>query len=97
MCFGFPATAQEFNLSDARIPIAELHGLARFHTGDDPHWSEPGFDDSAWPLARIDQPWSTQGFTSDSGFAWYRFKIVVSPGSSQLGFYYPNSFDCYEL
>jgi len=97
LAWGFPAAAQEFNLSDARIPIAELHGLGHFHTGDDPHWSEPGFDDSAWPLARIDQPWSTQGFTSDSGFAWYRFKIVVSPGSSQLGFYYPNPFDCYEL
>ncbi len=97
LAWGLPAAAQQFNLSDARIPIAELHGLARFHTGDDPHWSEPGFDDSAWPLARIDQPWSAQGFTSDSGFAWYRFKIVVSPGSSQLGFYYPNPFDCYEL
>ena len=99
LTFGFPAAAaaQEFNLGDARIPIAELHGLARFHTGDDPRWSDPNFDDSQWPLARIDQPWSTQGFTSDSGFAWYRFKIVVSPGSSQLGFYYPSPFDCYEL
>lgn len=89
--------AQVVNLSNDRIQITELHGLVRFHTGDDPHWSEPGFDDSTWPLARIDQSWSTQGFTSDSGFAWYRFKIVVSPGSSQLGFYYPSPFDCYEL
>ena len=97
LVFGLPAAVQEFNLSDARIPIAELHGLARFHTGDDPHWSDPIFDDSQWPLVRIDQPWSTQGFTSDSGFAWYRFKIVVSPGSSKLGFYYPSPFDCYEL
>ena len=97
LAFGFPAAAQEFNLSDARIPIAELHGLARFHTGDDPRWSDPNFDDSQWPLARIDQPWSTQGFTSDSGFAWYRFKIVVSPGGSQLGFYDRNPYDCYEL
>ena len=97
LAFGFPAAAQEFNLSDARIPIAELHGLARFHTGDDPRWSDPSFDDSQWPMARIDQPWSTQGFTSESGFAWYRFKIVVSPSSSQLGFYYPSPFDCYEL
>jgi hypothetical protein len=97
LAFGFPVAAQEFNLSDARLPIAELHGLARFHTGDDPHWSEPGFDDSAWPLARIDQPWSTQGFKSDSGFAWYRLKIVAPPGRPHLGFYYPHSYDCYEI
>ena len=96
LTLGLPAAAQEFNLSDARIPIAELHGLARFHTGDDPHWSDPNFDDSAWPLARIDQPWNVQGFKSDSGFAWYRFEVTVS-GHSHLGFYYPNSYDCYEL
>ena len=47
LALGFPAASQEFNLSDARIPIAELHGLARFHTGDDPRWSGPNFDDSA--------------------------------------------------
>lgn len=97
LAFGVSAAAQEFNLSDARIPITELHGLARFHTGDDPHWSEPGFDDSAWPLVRIDQPWTTQGFTSDSGFAWYRFRIVAPPGHPHLGFYYPNPYDCYEI
>lgn len=95
------SSAQVVNLANDRIQITELHGLVRFHTGDDPDgklgWANPNFDDAQWPLARIDQAWSTQGFTSDSGFAWYRFKIVVSPGSSQLGFYYPNPFDCYEL
>jgi hypothetical protein len=92
------APAQEFNLGDARIPLVELHGLARFHTGNDPGWSDPGFDDSQWPLARIDQPWSVQGYKSDSGFAWYRFKIVVPPGHPHLGLYAPlGQVDSYEI
>ena len=92
-----PACAQVFDLANDRVPMTELDGLARFHTGDDLRWSDPNFDDSQWPLARIDQPWTTQGFTSDSGFAWYRFKIISIQGHPQLGFYNPNPYDCYEL
>ena len=33
----------------------------------------------------------------DSGFAWYRFKIVAPLGHPQLGIHYPNPYDCYEI
>ena len=93
--------AQVVDLRNDRIPITELHDMVRFHTGDDPDgklgWADPGFDDSQWPLIHIDQPWTAQGFQSDSGFAWYRFQLEVPPGHSQLGFYEPKQAICYEI
>jgi hypothetical protein len=95
------AQAQVVDLAGERIPMVELHGVARFHTGDDPHgklgWASPNFDDSQWPLIHIDQPWDAQGFKSDSGFAWYRFQVVVPPGHSRLAIWNPNPFDSYEI
>lgn len=91
------ASAQVFDLQSDRVPISELRGFSRFHTGDDPHWSDPNFDDSQWPLLRMDQPWSQQGYKVDSGFAWYRFQIVVPPGHPHLGLYAPSPTDSYEI
>jgi sigma-B regulation protein RsbU (phosphoserine phosphatase) len=93
--------AQVFDLQAERVPMTELRGLARFHTGDDPDgklgWASPGFDDSQWPLLRVDQPWSEQGYKSASGFTWYRFQIVVPPGHAHLGVYVPAFGDSYEI
>jgi hypothetical protein len=75
-------SAQVFDLEKNRIPINEIHGPARFHTGDDPRWSDPDFNDSDWPLLRLDQSWNEQGYKGYSGFAWYRFR-VVSPERGQ--------------
>jgi hypothetical protein len=100
-CVPLCGFAQIMNLSNDRMPITELHGLARFHTGDDPSgnlgWAEPDFDDSSWPLIHIDRPWTAQGFQSDSGFAWYRFQMVVPPDHSQLAIYEPENWICYEI
>ena len=95
------AHAQVVDLAKDRLPITELHGLVRFHTGDDPNgklgWADPGFNDSNWPLIHVDQPWTAQGFQSESGFAWYRFQMVVPPDHSQLALYEPVSDICYEI
>lgn len=45
---------QVFGLEKNPVPMAELNGLMRFHTGDDPRWADPPFDDSHWPLIRSD-------------------------------------------
>ncbi len=66
-----------FGYESGRLPIVSLDGLWRFHTGDDPGWAQPGFDDSGWTLLRSDQPWSDQGYPGLSGFAWYRFSVTV--------------------
>jgi phosphoserine phosphatase RsbU/P len=74
--------AQTFSLITGRQPITSLDGLWRFHAGDNPAWASPGFDDSAWPLIRSDQSWTTQGYPTINGYAWYRFKVQV-PGDGR--------------
>jgi phosphoserine phosphatase RsbU/P len=74
--------AQTFSLTGGREPVTSLDGLWRFHTGDDPAWASPGFDDSAWPLIRSDQSWTTQGYPAVDGYAWYRFRVQV-PGDGR--------------
>jgi sigma-B regulation protein RsbU (phosphoserine phosphatase) len=70
-----------FNFDRDREPIASLNGDWRFHPGDDPDgklgWAKPDFDDSSWPLLRSNTGWGEQGYKGYSGFAWYRFKVVL--------------------
>ena len=33
--------SQIVDLANDRVPMTEFHGMVRFHTGDDPHWSDP--------------------------------------------------------
>ena len=61
--------AQTFDLTTGRLPVASLDGLWRFHTGDNPEWADPNFDDSKWPLLRSDQDWAQQGYKGYSGLA----------------------------
>jgi sigma-B regulation protein RsbU (phosphoserine phosphatase) len=89
-----PAT---FSLVTGREPIASLVGQWRFHPGDDLRWADPTFDDSAWPLLRSDQPWSTQGYKSLSGFAWYRFTIRTPAHAMPLAILLPSILTDYEV
>ncbi|QEE30499.1 SpoIIE family protein phosphatase [Terriglobus albidus] len=79
--------AQTFNLQTGREPVASLDGLWRFHTGDNPGWADPGFDDSQWPLLRSDEEWGQQGYKNYGGFAWYRFTVAVPDGSRNWSIY----------
>jgi len=88
---------QVVDLANDRMPITELHGQARFHTGDDPQWSNPSFDDSHWPLIHIDQPWDAQGFNSESGLAWYRFQLAGPADHGQLAIYLPSKSVSFEI
>ena len=97
IALALPSCAQVFNMEDARVPIAPLDGLMRFHTGDDPRWSEPGFDDSNWPLISSDRTWSEQGYKGYGGFAWYRFKVILPPVHGQLGLYIPGILTSYQV
>jgi hypothetical protein len=40
--------------------MMSFDGLWHFHTGADPAWASPVFDDSQWPLLRSDK--SAQAF-----------------------------------
>ncbi len=54
-----------------------LPGSWKFHTGDDPAWSQPGFDDGAWKSLHIGQGWDSQGYQDYDGFAWYRTHLRI--------------------
>ena len=79
-CTAFPA--QTFSLITGREPVTSLDGMWRFHTGDNPAWADPNFDDSNWPLLRSDESWTKQGYPAFNGYAWYRFRIEV-PGDGR--------------
>jgi len=92
-----PARAQVFDLDYDRQPIVAINGLWHFHPGDDPQWADPAFDDSQWPLLRSDRDWSSQGYNGLSGFAWYRFRVVVPADTPALSLYVPQVMTSYEV
>ncbi len=75
------AHAQFADVSHAGGPVA-VTAPWRFHTGDNPQWAQPGFDDSHWSLMRMDRPWAEQGYKGISGFAWYRIKVKLPAGEA---------------
>ncbi len=92
-----PAHAQVFDLDRDRVPMVELKGLMRFHTGDDPRWADPKFDDSAWKLLKPDQPWSASGERDAGGIAWYRFIVHVPASLHQPVLYLPPFSDSMQV
>ena len=96
-CFTLPLCAQTIDLQRDRISLAESHGLWRFHPGDDSRWADPNFNDSAWPLLRSDSSWSEQGYRGYSGFAWYRFTVLLPPGHDQYAIGIPRLVTSYEV
>jgi Stage II sporulation protein E (SpoIIE) len=67
-----------------------IDGLWQFHTGDDPTWSQPKFDDSQWERIPADSPWGDNGHPGYTGFAWYRRQIVLDPSDkTKLGILLP--------
>lgn len=86
-CAASGLDGQTFSLQTGREPVASLDGLWRFHTGDNPAWAEPNFDDSQWPLLRSEEDWDQQGYKNYGGFAWYRFTVAVPEGSRVWSLY----------
>jgi len=78
-------------------PVISLDGLWRFQAGDDPQWSSPTFDDSAWPLLRSDRSWKAQGFKDLNGFAWYRFRAQAPATPAPLAVVLPAILTDYEV
>jgi len=89
------ASTQNSLMSQGREQIvvpSGIHGTIkldsnwRFHTGDDPAWANPAFDDSSWDKINLRVPLAEQGLDSYSGYAWYRLRIhpVPIPDNGQL-------------
>ena len=54
-----------------------LGGPWQFHTGDDPNWANPAFDDSSWEQVDVSRSWGDQGHWAYMGHAWYRRHIEI--------------------
>ena len=97
----YKTQAQVFDLAHSRSQSLSLDGQARFHLGDDVDgklgWAQPAFDDSQWRLLRTDRSWRGQGYSGYSGFAWYRFKVILPPQSQPLGILIPRLLTSYEV
>jgi hypothetical protein len=93
-----PAT---FNFDRDREPIISLNGVWRFHPGDDPDgklgWAKPDFDDSSWPLLRSNTGWGEQGYKGYSGFAWYRFKVLLPNEQRRWAISLPQLLTSYQV
>jgi len=79
---------------------APLGGKWQFHLGDDPAWSAPAFDDSAWEQLAVDQTWGAQTHPGYTGFGWYRRHIDFAPTAGpqpDLALYLPRIDDAYEV
>lgn len=92
-----PAAPQTFDIESGRVQMAELKGLWRFHTGDDPRWADPSFDDSSWALLRSDTSWASQGYKGYAGLAWYRFEVTNPPAHTQLAIFVPEILSSYQI
>jgi Stage II sporulation protein E (SpoIIE) len=95
------APAQVFDLDRDRVPMVELNGLMRFHTGDDPDgklgWADPNFNDSSWSLLHGDRGWFNQGYRGYSGFGWYRFEVNLPAKHGPLALYIPRIWAVYQV
>lgn len=104
-CWAAPGWAQSFDLGGGREAVVSLDGLWRFHPGDSPldavtHaplWAAPGFDDTAWPLLRSNEPFSGQGYSGMSGFAWYRFRVEIPAGEGPVSLMLAPVLTSYQL
>ena len=78
----------------------KLNGFWQFHTGDDPWWATPSFDDSRWEPITASDSWGNQGHSGYTGFAWYRrhLEISLAPGANTAyALLIPPVDDAYEV
>jgi sigma-B regulation protein RsbU (phosphoserine phosphatase) len=85
-----PPAEPEFTMATNAVQVAipaATHGTIRlegpwsFHTGDDPNWANPSFDDSQWDKVTLGIPLVEQGIESYPGYAWYRLRVQLQPNS----------------
>jgi len=93
-------SAQTLVIGGTGRGIVRVDGGWQFHTGDDPRWADPAYDDSGWESLVSDTPWGAQGHPSYFGFAWYRRHIDILPTANTTGEYrllIPHAEDAYEV
>jgi hypothetical protein len=89
--------AQSFQTSNPGAGSVAVDGKWQFHTGDDPAWANPAYDDSGWEQLRGDEAWGAQSHPGYTGVAWYRKRIEVNGTAGKLAILMPPVDDAYEI
>lgn len=79
------------------VPMADLNGPWRFHTGDNPSWAVPAFDDSSWSLIDAGKSYEEQGYRGYSGTSWYRIRVNPPAWGEPLGIDFPSVGDSFQV
>ncbi|MGC1872855.1 MAG: SpoIIE family protein phosphatase [Acidobacteriaceae bacterium] len=99
-CLVLPAIcvhAQAFQTSNPGNGSVAVGGKWQFHTGDDPAWASPAYNDSSWEQLSGDEPWGAQTHPGYTGNAWYRKQIEVTGSGGKLAILMPPVDDAYEI
>ncbi|HZC44229.1 MAG TPA: SpoIIE family protein phosphatase [Acidobacteriaceae bacterium] len=99
-CLLLPAIrirAQVFQTPNPGIGSAAVGGPWQFHTGDDPAWANPAYNDSGWEQLRGDDTWGAQTHPGYAGFAWYRKRIEVTGSNAKLSILIPPVENAYAI
>lgn len=91
------ARAQTFQTQNPGAGSVAIAGKWQFHTGDDPAWANPSYNDSGWEQLRGDTTWGAQTHPGYTGFAWYRKRIDITGANSKLAILIPPVDDAYEI
>lgn len=91
------AHAQVFRTPDPGTGSVEVGGKWQFHTGDNPGWANPAYNDSGWEQLNGDTTWGAQSHPGYTGFAWYRKRVEVTGTGSTLAILIPPVDDAYEI
>jgi hypothetical protein len=85
LCPGLTAKAQFADASAWADGSTTIAAPWRFQTGDDLRWASPKFDDSLWPLLRMERSRREQGYRDDyAGYAWYRIQLKLPATTAPL-------------
>lgn len=103
------AAASSPELVSLGSSIIALNGPWKFQTGDNPLWSKPDFDDSAWESVDLSpapgahdgdvgltgyvRGWQARGHRGYIGYAWYRMRISISATQARLALAGPAYLD----
>lgn len=49
----------------------------KFHTGDDPEWKSPSYDDEQWVTVLPFEYWDYLHDHDHDGYAWYRIRFYL--------------------
>ncbi len=91
------AAQAEFSFVTDRDAVISLAGKWRFQPKDDLRFANPALDDSDWRLLESGEPWTAQGYKTLSGFAWYRFRVVLPAGEKPFTILLPVIYSAYQV